>query len=345
MLPGAAGLLAAVDARVGIEDGPLAAAAFAQGKYGRRNRGDGHGKGSRRRAVVCHNHRHAGLPRYFVGHNRVDLALRDEDQRRGHIVKRDRDIGQRGRNGPARGRLERRAGGRVNRTDAIAEDGHDLSGRHRAWLKARATSDVENHGRAGRANEKSHLYRLNRASSGRNLHVCRCKFRQRACWRRRVHRQSDRCGSVSAGRRHRQEVAAGAGQKVAVNGALVPAAVLVTWTLCVPGIDMEPASTLNETAAGGERNGGGGRSNIQRHGNIERTGPGAWNDHSYYARVSSLRKLRPVRRDSYCVSGSGGSKPAGAAQDGRNDANCRSARHTGDLNRLAVWRGAAGGLA
>ena len=128
------------------------------------------------------------------------------------------------------------------------------------------------------------------------------------------------------------------GTKVAVNGTLVPAALLVTWTVCVPGTDMEPAEHIKRRGAGGERNGGRGRGNVQRHRNIERTGAGAWNDHSYYARVSSLRKLRPVRRDSYCVSRSGGSKPAGAAKHGGNYSDCRSARHARDLNGLAVWR-------
>jgi hypothetical protein len=36
------------------------------------------------------------------------------------------------------------------------------------------------------------------------------------------------------------------GTKDVVNGALVPAVVLVTWMLCAVGIDMDPASTVNE---------------------------------------------------------------------------------------------------
>ena len=171
MVPGAAGLLTAVDARVGIEDCSLAAAVFSQSEYGRSDGCDGNGKGRRCRAVVCHNHRHAGLSRYFVGHNCVDLALGDEDQWRGHIVERDRDIGERGWHGAARGRLERSASGRVYRTDTIAEDGYDLSGRDRAGLEARAASDLQNHGRSRRANEEGYLYGLNRPCPRRNLHV------------------------------------------------------------------------------------------------------------------------------------------------------------------------------
>ena len=34
--------------------------------------------------------------------------------------------------------------------------------------------------------------------------------------------------------------------KEAVNGTLAPAALLVTWMVCAPGMDMDPASTLNE---------------------------------------------------------------------------------------------------
>ena len=65
------------------------------------------------------------------------------------------------------------------------------------------------------------------------------------------------------------------------------------------------------------------RGNVQRHGNIERTGAGTRNDHSYYARVSALRKLRPVGRDSYCIAASRSSKPASAAQHRGDRADCR----------------------
>ena len=36
------------------------------------------------------------------------------------------------------------------------------------------------------------------------------------------------------------------GTKEAVNGTLVPALVLVTWTVCAVGMDMDPARTVNE---------------------------------------------------------------------------------------------------
>ena len=37
------------------------------------------------------------------------------------------------------------------------------------------------------------------------------------------------------------------GTKATVKGTLAPEALLVTCTLCVPGIDMEPADTLKDT--------------------------------------------------------------------------------------------------
>ena len=36
------------------------------------------------------------------------------------------------------------------------------------------------------------------------------------------------------------------GTKEVVNGALAPAVVLLTWMLCAVGVDMDPASMLNE---------------------------------------------------------------------------------------------------
>ena len=98
MLPGAAGLLAPLMLASAFRMAPWPLPFSVKEKMSGAVAATGTVKRRRRSAVVLYNHGHAGLSGYFIRHNGVDLALRHEDQGRGHIVERDRNVGERGGN-------------------------------------------------------------------------------------------------------------------------------------------------------------------------------------------------------------------------------------------------------
>ena len=107
------------------------------------------------------------------------------------------------------------------------------------------------------------------------------------------------------------------GTKQAVKGTLVPDVVLVTWMLrSNREWTLRRPETLNDSTAGGKRNGRRRGGHIERHWNIERTVARAGNDHSYYTRVSALRNCDPLAVTVTVPPAADGSKPAAPAQDG-----------------------------